>query len=270
MIKSEIVRNYWETRHPGLKGNQYSVGTPEFFNEVEQKRYNILYRYIKKESEFKEYKGKKVLEIGVGFGTEIINYARNGANVFGIDLTYNAIKMTNKRFKQENLKGTFKQANFKNLPFRDCSFDLVVSWGVLHHSKETQQGINEIFRVLKPGGRFIIMLYHKGFKYYIKKLFYHGVLRGEYLKSSSQQIVSKHSENNGDCPLTKAYNRKEIRKMFSKYRKLEMTGYRLDDHFYWGGKIFSPIKFFLPKCLWRPIENRWGWNLLIKGNKPRV
>ena len=139
----------------------------------------------------------------------------------------------------------------------------------MHHSKETQQGIDEMFRVLKPDGRFIVMLYHKGFKYYIKKLFYHGVLRGEYLKYSSQQIVSKHSENYGDCPLTKAYSRKQIRKMFSKFRKLEMTGYRLDDHFYLNGKIFSPTKFFLPKFLWRPIENRGGWNLLIKGNKSK-
>ena len=111
------------------------------------------------------------------------------------------------------------------------------------------------------------MIYHKGFKYYFMKLFFHGVLKGEYLKYSSQEIVSRHSENFGDCPLTKAYNRKEARKMFSKFKDLEMAGYRLDDHFAVGGKIFSLTKFLLSKRWYRGLENRWGWNLFIKGNK---
>jgi len=268
-MNEHIVKNYWENKHPGLKRNKHVVGTKIFFNEMEKERYGSIfqYKYIKEKSEFNKYKNKKVLEIGIGFGTEILQYARNGAKVYGIDLTNSAIRMSNKRFKLENLTGIFQQANFKNLPYKDNTFDLVTSFGVLHHSKETQQGINEIYRVLKPGGRFIIMLYHKGFKYYFMKLFFHGVLRGEILKYSSQQIVSRHSENFGNCPLTKVYNRKEAKKMFSRFKQLEMECFRLDDHFRINGKIFSITKFLLPWKIYRIVENKLGWNMLIKGYK---
>ena len=201
-------------------------------------------------------------------GPTFLQYAKHGANVHGIDLTENAVKLTSDRFKQNKLNGVFKTASFSKIPFKDSTFDMVYSFGVLHHSEETQEGINEVFRVLKPGGNIIIMLYHKGFKYYIRKLFLYGVLKGEFLKYSSQDIINRHSEDFGNCPMTKAYNRNEASKMFCNYDNIKFSVYRLDDNFRIFGKDISLSMFIFPKRIYRYLENKFGWNLIIKANKP--
>ena len=264
------IQNYWESRQPGLKHSKNEIGSREFFDEVERERYGdpFKYQYLKAEAEFDRYPNKMVLEIGLGLGTDILQFAKNGARVCGIDLTEGAVKLTQRRFLQEGLDGDFRQADFVNLPYEDNHFDLVYSFGVLHHSPETDRGVAEIFRVLKPGGKAIVMLYHKGFKYYVRKLFYHGVLKREYLSHSSREIVNRHSEDFGNCPLTRVFDRKEAGKMFAAFENIEMGCYRMDDQISWKGKIFSPTYHLLPRSLRRPLENKLGWNLLIKAKKP--
>ena len=268
-IKRKEVKNYWETRSPGLKHSDKEVGSKEFNDDIEYERYNdfFKYKYLTDIAEFDKHKGKKILEVGVGLGTDSLQYAKNGTICSGIDLTERAIELTTKRFKQNNLKGNFVSASFTDIPFNDNTFDIVYSFGVLHHSEETQEGIDEIHRVLKPGGKIIIMLYFKGFKYYIRKLFLYGVLNGEYLKYSSQEIVSRHSEDFGSCPLTKAYSRKEAKIMFKNYENVSFSVHRLDDNFKINNKWFSISKFIFSKTMYRYIENKMGWNLIIKGFK---
>ncbi len=247
-----------------------NVASPEFFNEVEAERYGdpFKYRYLPGIAEFNDHADEKVLEVGVGLGTDILQYARGGSDVFGIDLTHRAVELTKRRFSLNKLSGTFKQASFTEIPFEDNFFDLVYSFGVLHHSEETQQGIDEIHRVLKPGGRAIVMLYHKGFKYYVRKLFLYGVLKGEFLRHSAQGIVSRHSETFGMCPLTKAYSRREAAHMFEKYKDVTISCYRMDDYLKFGGRFVSPSRMILPDGAYRRAEDRLGWNLIIKAGKP--
>jgi ubiquinone/menaquinone biosynthesis C-methylase UbiE len=269
-VKQSTVKNYWEDKSPGLKHSEHDTGSEDFFTDVEKERYSdqFKYKYLPQVAKFNSFKGKDVLEIGVGLGTDILQYAKHGANVHGIDLTENAVKLTSDRFKQNKLNGVFKTASFSKIPFKDSTFDMVYSFGVLHHSEETQEGINEVFRVLKPGGNIIIMLYHKGFKYYIRKLFLYGVLKGEFLKYSSQDIINRHSEDFGSCPMTKAYNRNEASKMFCNYDNIKFSVYRLDDNFRIFGKDISLSMFIFPKRIYRYLENKFGWNLIIKANKP--
>ena len=139
---------------------------------------------------------------------------------------------------------------------------------MLHHSDQTQEGVDEIFRVLKPGGRAIVMLYHKGFKYYVRKLFLYGVLKGEFLTSNAQQIVSRHSEDFGNAPLTKAFSRRQARLMFREFEAATLECFRLDDDLKFLGKRLSPGRVVLPYPLFRRVENRLGWNLIIKARKP--
>ena len=138
---------------------------------------------------------------------------------------------------------------------------------MLHHSEETQEGIDEIYRVLKPGGQIIIMLYHKGFKYYIRKLFLYGILKLELLKYSPVEVVSRHSEEFNDCPLTKAYSRKECSKMFSNFSDVSFECFKIDEYVFINKKLFSPLSFLLPKTIHRWLENKWGWNIIIKATK---
>ena len=128
-------------------------GPKVFFEKVEFERYSdeFKYSYLPTIAQFKESKNKKVLEVGFGLGTDILQFAKNGALTFGIDLTDRAVELTSLRFSQNRLNGELKTASFTDIPFEDNKFDLVYSFGVLHHSEETQKGINEMLRVLKPG-----------------------------------------------------------------------------------------------------------------------
>jgi ubiquinone/menaquinone biosynthesis C-methylase UbiE len=272
VIDQDTVKKYWEDKSPGLKHSDDEVGSISFFDKVEYERYSdeFKYKYLPSIANFNEYKNKKVLEVGVGLGTDILQFAKNGALAHGIDLTNKAIELTSLRFSQNGLSGVFKTATFTEIPFKDDSFDLIYSFGVLHHSEETQEGIDEIYRVAKPGGEITCMLYHKGFKYYIRKLFLYGVLKGEYLRHTSQEIINRHSEDYGLCPITKAYSRSDAAKMFSKFDNVTFNVYRLDDYIKHKGKFISLSKLILPSKVFRVIENKFGWNLIIKANKPTV
>lgn len=269
-MSPDEIREYWESRSPGLKHSEEQVGTPGFFATIERERYGdpFKYAFLKQVAEFDLHSGEQVLEIGVGLGTDILQFARGGSLVSGIDLTARAIELTQQRFEQEGLSGDFRQASFTSLPFEDNSFDVVYSFGVLHHSVETDEGIAEIHRVLKPGGRIIAMVYHKGFKYYVRKLFLYGVLKAEFLKHSPQEVVNRHSEDFGFSPLTKVYSRGQASKLFSSFEHLSLDCYRLDDQIPLRGRPFSLTRTLLPSKLYRAVENAAGWNLIVRGNKP--
>jgi SAM-dependent methyltransferase len=242
------VREYWESRSPGLKHSQEPVGSPAFFAAVEREQYSdpFKYAYLKDVAGFDQHPREKVLEIGVDLGTDILQFARAGSDAYGIDLTTRAVELTSQRLEPEGLTGHFQQASFTELPFEDNSFDVVYSFGVLHHSAETKQGIAEIHRVLKPDGQLMVMLYHKGFKYYVRKLFLYGVLKGELLTSSPQQIVTRHSEDFGNSPLTKVYSRGQTRNLFAPFQHVSLDCYRLDDYIPVRGRPFSVSRNILP------------------------
>lgn len=111
-------------------------------------------------AEFYRFKGKRVLEIGVGLGADHQQFAEAGANLFGVDLTKRAIFNTSTRFREMGLKTKLSNADAENQPFKSDSFDCVYSWGVLHVTPDTPKAIDEVHRILKPGGTAKIMIYH--------------------------------------------------------------------------------------------------------------
>lgn len=153
------VHAYW---------NKSSCGEDIFLEETtrigylqqSKSRYEVE-PYILDFVEFERYKGLRVLEIGVGLGAEHQKFAEAGATLFGIDLTNRAIDHTKRRFRLFGLDSQLSVGDAENLPFKDNCFDLVYSWGVLHHTPDTKKAISEVFRVLKAGGEAKIMLYHK-------------------------------------------------------------------------------------------------------------
>ena len=117
--------------------------------------------------------GKKVLEIGTGNGADGVMFARNGALYTGVDLTEAALEATRKHFSMLGLAGTFRQENAERLSFPSDSFDIIYSHGVLHHTPNPRAAVEEVHRVLVPGGRAIIMLYHRhSFNYYVRIMTY--------------------------------------------------------------------------------------------------
>lgn len=111
---------------------------------------------------FHEAEGQDVLEIGVGMGADHIELPRSRPrSLTGIDLTPRAVEHTKRRLAILGLTSDVVTADAEQLPFNDASFDVVYSWGVLHHSPNTPEALNQVHRVLRPNGIARIMIYHK-------------------------------------------------------------------------------------------------------------
>ena len=211
----EAVQDFWEAAACGE--NLYLSGwSQEDYLEQARVRYQ-LEPYILSFAEFPHYKNKKILEIGVGLGADHQKFAEAGASCYGIDLTERSIDHTARRFQLFGLESNLQQGDAENLPFDNDYFHLVYAWGVLHHTPDTVKAVDEVFRVLKPGGTAKIMIYHKysfvGYMLWIK----YGLLK---LKPGTpmSEIYSDYLESPG----TKAYSVEEAKQLFSKFQSLEI------------------------------------------------
>jgi ubiquinone/menaquinone biosynthesis C-methylase UbiE len=158
MNSKNEVRDFWNDAACGEK-----LLLPSFdiagFNAQAAERYR-LEPYTLPFANFAGAKGCKVLEIGLGLGADHGCFARADADLHGIDLTPRAVEITHRRLEIQELNSDLRVGDAEALPYADRSFDLVYSWGVIHHSPNTAQAAREILRVLKPGGSFRVMVYH--------------------------------------------------------------------------------------------------------------
>ncbi len=179
-----------------------------------------------------ELRGRRVLEIGPGAGGHSALFARHGANMTSLDITSERAEATQRKFDlldgvEGAGTGTAMQGDAENLPFPDGAFDIVYSNGVLHHTHDTQRAIDEAFRVLRPGGRAVIMLYCKSsLHYWFTMLFCVGILRGGIFRS--RNWLGHASEWIGDAPqtavnpVTRCYSAGELRRMFAAFDGLSL------------------------------------------------
>jgi SAM-dependent methyltransferase len=175
--------------------------------------------YIPEFARFEEGTGRDVLEIGVGMGADHLEWARSKPrSLSGVDLTPRAVEHTSRRLGLYGLTSRLEVSDAENLPFPTGAFDLVYSWGVLHHSPDTRKAIGEVCRVLRPGGRARVMIYHKyamvGYMLWLR----YGLLAGRPGRSLSD-IYAEHLESPG----TKAYTREEAREMFGGFSRVDVA-----------------------------------------------
>src|SRR6516165_8034814 len=160
VIKTQ-VQHFWQESPCDSWFTKETRETPAFYRTLDEHRYKVHPR-LQSAIGFEKTAGLRVLEIGCGCGSEAERFARAGANYTAVDLTEAALCITRKRFELANLQGRFFQGDAENLPFPDESFDIVYSHGVLHHTPDTPKTIREVYRVLSPGGRAMVMLYYSG------------------------------------------------------------------------------------------------------------
>lgn len=237
------VKSFW-SQHP-LATFEASAppGTREFFDWHNQVRYQDEGRFTEHLYEFDRHTGEKVLDIGCGIGWIVWNFAKQGSEVYAIDLTEAAIALTQQRLNYDNLTAVLQQANAESLPFDDCTFDFVISAGVLHHTPETEKAISEALRVLKPGCRAMIALYYKHFllspalwpitRFFIQKLFANIPGRSNFANVQNVDDLVRLYDGNQN-PIGKAYSRKELRQLFYSHKIL-----RVETHYF-------PTRFLLP------------------------
>lgn len=198
------VQQFWNAASCGETA--YALGPDEAtrLNAQAEARY-ALEPYLKPFAKFATGRGRDVLEIGVGMGADHMEWAKAGPKgLTGVDLTERAIALTTARFKHAGLKSTLQVADAEKLPFKDNSFDVVYSFGVLHHSPNTPQAFREAARVLRTSGTARIMVYHTysltGFMLWAK----YGLLKGNPFLPLSE-VYSRYLESPG----TKAYTKTE-------------------------------------------------------------
>lgn len=181
------MRYDWRTK---IEVPQFSV---EYYAEIDERFYSDARTYLpwqtKPFEDLVDFRGlatKNVLEIGVGNGSHAELLATSARSYTGIDLTQFAVESTTRRLQLKNVSGTILQMDAELMNFGGDSFDLVWSWGVIHHSANTEGILKQIRRVLRPGGQAIIMVYHRNWwNMYVIAGFFHGVLRGEFFEGRS-------------------------------------------------------------------------------------
>jgi SAM-dependent methyltransferase len=166
------VQAFWNTEACGTHFVQAFTDERDFFSKYREFRYRTEW-HIPAFASFAHARGQRVLEIGCGNGADGAMFASQGAQYVGVDLTPEAVNATKRHFAAEGLDGQFRLENAEQLSFPDGSFDIVYSFGVLHHTEAPHRAVSEVHRVLKPGGIALVMLYHRrSFNYYVRILGY--------------------------------------------------------------------------------------------------
>jgi SAM-dependent methyltransferase len=154
------VADFWNVEPCGTQFVPEFADRRDFFAKFREHRYRTLW-FIPELVPFESARGKQVLEVGCGNGADGVMFASRGADYTGVDLTQAAVDATREHFAILGLPGRFQTDNAEQLSFADGSFDIVYSNGVLHHTPDPARTFAEVYRVLRPGGRAIVMLYHK-------------------------------------------------------------------------------------------------------------
>lgn len=253
---------------------QSLLGSREWFEEIDRRFLDSAY-YAKGEDEthFGRFlkpefvRGKAVLEVGCGMGTHAALLSRAGAKLIAIDITSRAVEMTRRRFDTFGFAGHIQQADAEQLPFRDASFDMVWSWGVIHHSNSTEKCLGEITRVLRDGGRLFIMVYYRpSIVYYLHCGFIRGFLMGQLLHLRLHDIFVGAA----DGFYARVFNKTEVEALLRpSYRNVSISvvGQKADLLPIPACRLKTRLERVIPDWLASAILSRWGSMIVIEAVK---
>ncbi len=289
------VQSFWQNSPCDSWFTSERRETPAFYKSLDEHRYKVHPR-LQSAVGFEKTRGLRVLEIGCGCGSEAELFARAGAHYTAVDLTNAAVSITQTRFQLAELEGRFVQSDAENLPFADGSFDLVYSHGVLHHTPDTPRTIREVHRVLVPGGRAVIMLYHRNsFNYYLnlglvrrlraqllrtepgirlaRKIWHEPeeelrrhayLIRQDPAAYLEMQNMLNRNTAGPDNPLSQAFSRASAGQMFQKFSNVRT------EVMFWNPNWLPGIGKRLPHSIEDRLASRWGWHLWIYAQKKHL
>jgi 2-polyprenyl-3-methyl-5-hydroxy-6-metoxy-1,4-benzoquinol methylase len=266
-VEIQSVRDYWNRRPCNIRHSTAEIGTKEYFDQVEARKY-LVEPHIPAFADFANWKGKKVLEIGCGIGTDTINFARAGAEVTAVDLSSKSLKLAAKRAEVFGFSDriNFYEANAEKLSeyIPAQKYDLVYSFGVIHHSPHPEKIIGQIRDYfIHPGSTLKLMVYYR----YSWKVFWMLIQeKGQFWKLD--KIIARHSEAQTGCPVTYSYTRKTIKDLIGEnfdieenyvehifpYQIPEYVKYEYVKEWYWR---------MLPENVFLRLEKTFGWHLCV-------
>lgn len=237
------TRNVNAERIMGRAVSTHGRGSEEYFRELETQRYRS-HRHLP-DWIGSMRSGASVLEVGCGIGLDSARMAKQGLVVTAVDLTVVGAATANARAKANGLDAEYLSADAEHLPFPDATFDYVYSFGVMHHAPDTERCVDEAYRVVKPGGQALIMLYHR---------------------RSLNELVHRltrvpFEERDELCPVVRRYTVEEIRRMFSRFSNVEVHS----DFVF--GEGYGALFRLTPRPLYRWLSRVAGWHLMIRATR---
>lgn len=241
------IATYWDQHIHDLAITTYPVGSSGFFQQLDDYRYDKL-NYLPRLVDFSSYRGKSLLEVGCGAGIDLVRFARAGAIITGIDLSTTSIDLARKNIAQNGLNANLRVMNGECMQFVDNTFDVVYAHGVLQYTADSKKMIDEIHRVLKPGGEAIIMVYNK-----------HSWLN---LMRNVTNIPLEHE----DAPVLKKFSASELKQLlrpFQDYRIIpERFPVKTKLHSGWKARLFNNVFVGAFNLMPRQWIRPFGWHLM--------
>jgi 2-polyprenyl-3-methyl-5-hydroxy-6-metoxy-1,4-benzoquinol methylase len=263
-VNIDAVRSYWDRRPCNIRHSPKPVGSREYFDEVEARKY-FVEPHIPGFAQFERWKGKKVLEVGCGIGTDSTNFARAGADLTAVDLSEKSLAVCRQRLDLYGLQGRLYQANAEELsqvvPVEN--YDLIYSFGVIHHTPHPERVFDELRKYCGPRTELRIMLYSK----WSWKTAWIVATYGRGAIWDAERLIARYSEAETGCPVTYTYSFDEVRRLMKGYDVVELS----KDHIfpYVIPKYvkyeyeFVPYFRWMPRPMFRALEKRLGWHTMI-------
>lgn len=267
-VPVEDVREYWNRRPCNIRHSAQPVGSKEYFDEVEARKY-FVEPHIPGFADFERWRGKKVLEIGCGIGTDTINFARHGAEVTVAELSDESMKVAEQRAEVFGLDDSldFYNGNAEEL----TSFvpvepqDLVYSFGVIHHSPHPERILEQATHYVKPGSTLKLMVYNRRSWKVLWMVLKYG--KGNFRRT--RQLIAEHSEAQFGSPVTYAYTKSELQEFLARYG-FRVTDMFVDHIFPWRIEDYVQYRYvkiwyfrWIPERLFRALERALGWHLCV-------
>ena len=264
------VQTYWDRRPCNIRHSSAQVGSYEYFEQVEQRKY-FVESHIPAFADFKRWAGKNVLEIGCGIGTDSINFVRHGANLDIVELSPESLAITKGRFELYGLEANFINGNAEELDGLlppDKKYDLIYSFGVIHHTPHPERVVAGVARRLKPDGEFRLMLYSR----YCWKVLWIYLRYGWREPWNLSRIVAKYSEAQTGSPVTYVYSHRQVRKLLAGFNiqriwKDHIFPYRISDYVEYR-YVKNWYFRWMPESWFRTLERKLGWHLMTIAKLP--
>jgi SAM-dependent methyltransferase len=241
------VRAYWNRHIHDLDITTHPAGSPGFFADLDQYHFEKLH-HLPRLVTFDGYRGRRVLDVGCGAGTDLARFAKGGAIVTGVDLSESAIALARQNFDQQGLQADLREADGEHLPFDDDTFDLVYAHGVVQYTADPQALVHECRRVLKPGAEAVFQVYN----------------RISWLNALSK--LMKVPLEHEDAPVLVKYSAAEFRALLREFRDVRIVEERFPVksrlHGGWKGALFNTLFVGTFNALPRSVVRRFGWHLL--------
>jgi SAM-dependent methyltransferase len=262
------VRAYWDARPCNVRHSAAPIGTRAYFDEVEARKY-FVEPHIPAFADFARWRGRRVLEVGCGIGTDTVSFARAGADHTAVDLSGESLALTRRRLAVYGLEAKLVQGNAEDLAFLpDDHFDLVYSFGVIHHTPHPERAVAAIRRVLRPGGELRLMVYNR-WSWKVLGICARGLAGG---RADFARLVAEESEAQFGSPVTFVYSDAEARALLAGFEIVSMANdhvfpyvvpeyvrYRYVQEWYFRA---------LPAPAFRVLERALGWHKLIVARRP--